>query len=142
MWKLLVKMLMNVYVCLLLYVVFSVALSTRYGGAASYSSESGHYSFLSYTLTVYLYVFLMFFPAYLIIPAGYHFVVYHFRIQSIRALIIGAGIAGSTGALLFMGLRLMKSNYWVLDILGLGIIGVIYGWLDAFWVRKRRGVQK
>ncbi len=135
MWKLWTKILVNVYFCLLLYVVFSVAMSAKYGGAATYTP--GHYSFLRYGLSVCFYVILMFFPAYLIIPASYHFLVYYFRIQSLRSLIILAGITGSIGALIFIGLQLLKSNYWLLDGAGLGIIGLLYGLIDGLWVRKK-----
>ncbi len=142
MWKSFFKTLINLYFCLLVYVAFSVGVATEYGGATAYPSESKTYSVVSYVLSVYLYVVLRFFPVYLLIPAIYQVTVYHFKIQSLRALIIIAGITGGLGALILLALNWMKSNYWLLDSTGLGITGLLYGLIDGLWVRKKAEIGK
>ncbi|MDR6193780.1 hypothetical protein [Siphonobacter sp. SORGH_AS_0500] len=137
MWKSFFKILINLYFCLFVYVVFSVGSDTKYGGAAAYVSEPRTYALGGHILSVYLYIVLLFFPAYLAIPAMYHLIVYRFKIQSLWALVIGAGITGSIGAFVFLALRLMRSNFWLIDIIGLGVTGVLYGLIDGLWVRKK-----
>lgn len=135
--KLLCKGLAAIYLCLLIYLLITVLISTKYGGAAALPGPFTYRKWVGHSLSIFLYVALLGFPGYFVIPGLYHAISIYLKQRSVGLRIITAGLVGSLGAFLYLVSGLMKSNTWLLDCSVLGCVGLLYGWLDASWIRKQ-----